>query len=107
MRKAISCCWILVLGLVCRDVSARGSLILGHQETPLAREREALRDERLYEQMVAARSHNPARFDHLHPILGEMFTEPSSFKYWLNRWQAHPARFEHWHPLFWRIIDGE
>ena len=57
--------------------------------------------------MVDVRSHDPAQFDHLHPILGDMLTEQSSFEYWLNRWQAHPARFEHWHPRFWRIIDGE
>ncbi|MGC8643314.1 MAG: PEP-CTERM sorting domain-containing protein [Isosphaeraceae bacterium] len=57
--------------------------------------------------MVAQRSENPARFDRLHLVLGDMLSNRSSFEYWYNRWQADPARFEHWHPLFWRIIDGE
>ena len=107
MRKAMSWFSILVLGLLCRDVSARGSLILGHEASSPAHERQALRNERLYEKMVDERSHNPTRFDRLHPILGDVLTDRSSFEYWLNRWQAHPARFEHWHPLFWRILDGE
>ncbi|MGD0045305.1 MAG: PEP-CTERM sorting domain-containing protein, partial [Isosphaeraceae bacterium] len=95
------------LSAFCREVQARGSLILGHETTSLASEREALRNEHLYEQMVDVRSHDPTQFDHFHPILGDLLTEQSSFEYWLNRWQAHPARFEHWHPRFWRIIDGE
>jgi hypothetical protein len=107
MNKVTYWCWILVLSAFCREVQARGSIILGHETTSLASEREALRNEHLYEQMVDVRSHDPAQFDHLHPILGDMLTEQSSFEYWLNRWQAHPARFEHWHPRFWRIIDGE
>jgi len=107
MNKVTCWCWILVLSAFCREVQARGSLILGHETTSLASEREALRNEHLYEQMVDVRSHDPTQFDHLHPILGDLLTEQSSFEYWLNRWQAHPARFEHWHPRFWRIIDGE
>ena len=106
MRKAMSWFSILVLGMLCRDVSARGSLILGHEASSPAPERQALRNERLYEKMVDQRSHNPTRFDRLHPILGDVLTDRSSFEYWLDRWQAHPARFEHWHPLFWRILDG-
>jgi len=100
-------CWILVLSAFCREVQARGSIIPGHETTSLASEREALHNERLYEEMVDLRSHDPTQFDHLHPILGDLLTEQSSFEYWLNRWEAHPARFEHWHPWFWRIIDGE
>ena len=73
-------------------------MIVGHESTSLASEREALRNEHLYEQMVDVRSHDPTQFDDLHPILGDLLTEQASFEYWLNRWQAHPARFEHWHP---------
>ena len=107
LRKVILCCWIFVVCILCREVPARGSLILGHERSTLVQEREELRNERLYEAMVVARDHDPTRFDERHPILGELLTDHASFEYWLNRWQAHPARFEHWHPLFWRIIDGE
>ncbi len=106
-KKVTYWCWILVLSAFCREVQVRGSMIVGHETTSLASEREALRNEHLYEQMVDVRSHDPMQFDHLHPILGDLLTEQSSFDYWLNRWEAHPARFEHWHPRFWRIIDGE
>lgn len=106
-NKLICWCWVLVLGAFCREVQGRGSLIIGHEKTYLVSEREALRNEHLYEQMVDIRSHDPTQFDHLHPILGDLLTERSSFEYWLNRWQANPERFEHWHPRFWRIIDGE
>jgi len=78
-----------------------------HETASLTSEREALRNEHLYEQMVDLRSHDPTRFDQINPIVGDLLTERSSFEYWLNRWEAHPARFEHWHPRFWRIIDGE
>jgi hypothetical protein len=107
MQKAILWFAILILAMLCREASARGSLILGHEASGTINEREALRNEHLYEQVVAECSHNPTRFDHLHPILGELLTDRTSFEYWLNRWQANPTRFEHWHPRFWRIIDGE
>jgi hypothetical protein len=107
MRKVICWFWILVVGVCCGALPARGSLILDHANSSLTLGREEMRNERLYEQIVAQRSENPTRFDHLHPILGNLLTKQSSFEYWLNRWQAAPARFEHWHPMFWRIIAGE
>jgi len=107
MNKLTCWCWILVLSLTCLEVQARGSMNVGHETTPLASEQESLRNEHLYEHMVDVRSHDPTQFDRLHPILGDLLTERSSFEYWLNRWEAHPARFEHRHPQFWRILEGE
>jgi hypothetical protein len=107
MRPAIYWSCILSLGVIGQDVSARASSILGHEASSFDRERESLRNERLYESLVAERSHNPAQFDRAHWVLGEMFTKPGSFEYWFNRWQTDTARFEHWHHRFWRIIDGE
>ncbi len=107
MNKVTCWCCILALGSFCGEVQARGSIDVGHETISLTSEREALRNERLYEQIVDLRSHDPAQFDQGHLILGDMLTEQSSFECWLNRWEADPARFEHWHPRFWRIIDGE
>ena len=81
MNKVTYWCWILVLSTCCRDVQARGSMILGQGTISLASEREILRNEHLYEQTVDMRSHDPTEFDHLHLILGNMLTEQSSFEY--------------------------
>lgn len=107
MRIVIA--WLLMITLLgsCREAFAWGSLIPGREHSPHAAQREALRNERLYERVVADRLQNPVRFDRLHPILGDLLTNRSTFEYWYNRWQAAPARFEHWHPYFWRIIAGE
>ncbi len=107
MNKLTCWCWILVFSLTCLEVQARGSMNVGHEKTPLASEQELLRNEQLYEQMVDVRARDATRFDRLHPILGDLLTEQSSFEFWLHRWEAHPARFERWHPQLWRILQGE
>jgi hypothetical protein len=107
MRTSTCLLGLLVLGICSPEVPAHGSLIMGHGSSSIRSAREIERNERLYEKVVEQRSVDPARFDRLHPILGELLTDRSVFDYWLNRWQAHPARFERYHPWFWRVIDGE
>ena len=107
INKITYWCSILALCAMCREVQARGSLSVADDVALLTSKKQALRNEKLYEQEVEIRAHNPAKFDHLHPVLGELLTQESSFEYWLHRWEANPARFEKWHPRFWRIIDGE
>jgi hypothetical protein len=99
---------MVFLAAVWIAVPAQGGLISREpRESSLARENQALRDERLYEHLLAQRSLNPAAFDHHHPFYGQLLTDRPFFEYWFDRWQAHPARFEHWYPRFWHILDGE
>jgi hypothetical protein len=88
-------------------IAEGGSIILGHKASAQALEREAARDLQVYRHLLTERSHDPERFDRRQPLLGQVLSDPSSFEYWLNRWQANPARFEHWHPRFWRVLHGE
>jgi hypothetical protein len=59
-----------------------------------------LRDERLYEHLETERLHNPVLFDHRHPFLGHLLTDPTVFQHWLDKWEGHPFCFVHHYPTF-------
>jgi hypothetical protein len=66
-----------------------------------------LRDERSYEHLETERLHNPDVFDHRHPFLGRLLTDPTVFQLWLEKWEAHPFCFVHHYPSLWKVLDGE
>ncbi|MDE2508343.1 MAG: PEP-CTERM sorting domain-containing protein [Planctomycetota bacterium] len=68
--------------------------------------RQAARDIKVYNDVVAMRNANPTRFDQLHPFYKQLLTSQSFFDSIVNRWHLDQPRFEHWHPLLWRVLDG-
>lgn len=92
--------------LTLTDTLEAGSIVVGHRVSAAGRQREILRNERLFGGMATARLRDAARFDRAHPFYGQLLGNSASYSYYMWRWQLAPARFEHYHPLAWRILDG-
>jgi hypothetical protein len=69
-----------------------------------------LRDPGIEKQLCEAvnerRNLNPARFDHYHPTLGRLLSDPQFFQYALYLYNTHTARFVHYHHHLIPIIRG-
>jgi hypothetical protein len=79
-----------------------GSVQIHHSESEIEAANIAL-----YEREVGLRDEHPARFDHKHPLLGQLLSNQAVYEHLLQKFESHPKRFEHYHPFLWRVLDGD
>jgi MYXO-CTERM domain-containing protein len=64
-------------------------------------------DIRLYERDVHTRDLDITRFDHKHPLIGQVLGNQQFFEQELHDWKSHPGLFDREHPGLARVLEGE
>ncbi len=64
-------------------------------------------DVRLYERDVHSRDLDITRFDHKHPLIGQVLGSQQFYEQELHDWKSHPGLFDHKHPGLSRVLEGD
>jgi len=75
-----------------------------NQESPILKN--AAFEIQLCEAVTARRDLNPSNFDHYHPLLGRLLSNPQFFDYALHLYNTHPSRFVFYHHHVIPVIRG-
>jgi hypothetical protein len=60
-----------------------------------------------YEKAVRSRDRDPAKFDQIHPLGGQLLSSELVYEKLLAEWKAHPLKFELEHKCLWHVLAGD